>query len=269
MKAFLFCTSFVDASNIDHHPARYAKWLNYYVRLADELQVDNIFIIDDGGSQVKELKNNDTNVIFVEDGLPEALLTRVNVISFEQSLGRDSTMDYPGWWRSYTFAKVIADTYGFHKMIHVESDFFILSKKMLTFMREKNKGWVSFFSNFYNFSETAIQIICNDQFSKFDEILKRSIASKFIHNEYAELIIPFTEINCDFKGDRFGELPVMKHWMDLQETENEFDYIGQLPSQIKVLNSKDMFSLFQYFRKSDGLSEQSLLNYLLKTNSII
>lgn len=223
MKSFIFCTSFIRNDSQDHYSHRYKRWINYYYPLLDSFDASRLFLIDDGGTDTSE----SVNVLC--DPLPNELTDAVNMYRFNIHIGKNSSIDFPGWWRSFLFSIEIARKYGYKKIIHIESDFFVLSLRLKQFIRDSNQGWTSLYSHFYNFPETGIQIICEDVFDKFDELKDKLQLNSFRSDELAEYVIPFTNIKKDFIGDRIGEVNVLARWMDNYVHQlSELDYIGQM-----------------------------------------
>src|SRR6185437_13387135 len=141
MRSFLFCTSYIDNQSRDHHSSRYDKWIDYYSAISDRLGVKNIFIFDDAGPATTEMESMDIDVIDVKRGLPSTLRKTVNIFTFRDHLGRTSVDKYPGWWRSFTFSMEIARKYHFNKIVHIESDFYILTDRLISFICRLDKGW--------------------------------------------------------------------------------------------------------------------------------
>ena len=55
----------------------------------------------------------------------------------------------------------------------------------------------------YQFPETAVQVICRDQFAMFDQLKAAHPVWQFV--DIAERLLPFTSVQRQFKGDRYGE----------------------------------------------------------------
>ncbi len=238
MKTVIFCTSYIN----ENSGARYKKWIDYYHGKLDLFQSSNLFLIDDGSSN----KNFDNKVhIIKSDSLPIALEDDINLFHFENNLGRISLINYPGWWRSFTFSLMLAEKYDIDKLIHIESDFYIVSRKMIDYIAGLTSGWTAFYSKYHKFPETAIQIICKDSFKKFDRTLKKAIETNYTFSKRAEHILPFTKIEKGFQGDRFGEANVMRGWLRKFQPPFEIDYIGQMNEKYNLKDYKQVFK-FDY-----------------------
>jgi hypothetical protein len=234
MPSFIFCTSCIRNSSQYHYVNRYQRWINYYLTLLKELDANRLFLIDDGGTDGQK------EIPLLQNELPDNLEHPVNLFRFTEGLGRNTDADFPGWWRSFLFSMEIAGKYGYKKIIHIESDFFIVSQKLKTFIREIDHGWTSLYSHFHGFPETAIQVICEDAFPLFHELRDQVRSANYRTTTLAEQLIPFTNINKDFIGDRIGEPNVLAKWMtDHISQFGKLDYLGQIniPQEMEVQQS--------------------------------
>jgi hypothetical protein len=202
---------------------------------------------------------------------PDECEGMVNMFSFDSHLGRPSPELYPGWWRSFTHSLILAEKYHFNKIIHIESDFYILSDRLREYIGNIRTGWVSLYSSAHNFPETAIQVICKDSFPSLRSVLDLACQYQFDFTQEAELIMPFTSVNKDFIGDRVGEFPVFKQWARKNDSA-ELDYIGQLFPNIRVPSSEEFLSLLSAFNsRSTGVEDTdfAILMQLLTANRLI
>ena len=238
MKTIIFCTSYLDGKN----NIRYKKWVDYYHSKMGLFKASNLFLIDDGSpfisidERIDVIKSND---------LPDTLINDINLFHFENRLGRLSVRKYPGWWRSFTFSLQLARKYNIDKLIHIESDFYIVSRKMIDHIAKISSGWTTFYSRFYKFPETAIQVICKDSYPDLNEISIKATELNYKFKRRAEDILPFTRVEKQFYGDRFGELKVLKGWHKRIEIPDKIDYIGQM-------NDTDSLYDYQSFFKFDN-----------------
>lgn len=238
MKTFIFCTSYINNNDINNNNTRINKWINYYDTLKKSFNAEHLMLIDDA-SPVIDL-NMDVEVYDTED-LPETISSPINIFRFKNNLGRPTWKDYQGWWRSFTFSLEIAKKYEYDKIIHIESDFYIVSEMMIEYIKNFNHGWGTFFSNYHNFPETAIQIICKDSFLEFEKIALKIKENKYKTDNYvpAELFLPFSSVEKQFHGDRLGQPEVFDAW--LRNVNNrKIDYIGQ----VHPYHKSDFYSSF-------------------------
>src|SRR6185312_5533072 len=90
------------------------------------LIVDQLLIIDDGSEVVPDWP--DLQIIEENSGL--AAIRPVALFRFNKHLGRHSPLNFPGWYRSFAFAAVFAQAHGFEKIVHIESDAFLISARV-------------------------------------------------------------------------------------------------------------------------------------------
>lgn len=199
MKSMLFCTSFFRSE--DEWQGRYMRWLKHY-----EGRVDSdvrFFLIDDSSpftpdpAQIRCVPDTEDLTLVNDHKL---------IVRFPERLGRASVSIYPGWWRSFLHSVVIARSLGIQKIIHIESDAFVLSSRLMDYINGLNSGWTTLWTQEYRMPETAIQVICEDQFEKM-EIFRNRDRREF-EGQIAENLLPFTCVNKDFLGDRYGEFRI-------------------------------------------------------------
>ena len=197
MKSIIFCTSYIrDAAAWE---TRYRRWLDYYQDFP--LDVVKRLMIDDGSPYLPPADVIKT----VSNTAPLASLEDRNlIIRFDDNLGRQSIKDYPGWWRSFLHSVEVARELGADKIIHIESDAYILSPRLRDFIDQTSTGWHVLWTQHNNFPETAIQVICRDQFEIFEDFKQKNPTLHF--PDMAEHMLPFTAVNKEFKGDRYSEL---------------------------------------------------------------
>lgn len=192
--ALLFATSYI--ADRKAWIARYRPWVNFY-RLSPLGKLP-LVLIDDGSPYLPE----DPDVIVCNPASDGGLVPdKVNIFHFKDNLGRSSLKSYPGWWRSFIFSADLAKRHGHCKIIHIESDAYILSNRLFNKIINFNSGWVTFWLKKYQMPETAIQIICPDQLDRLEQMKDHHL----LNREMAENILPFTEIDKEMVGDRYSE----------------------------------------------------------------
>lgn len=256
MSSFLFCTSYINSEFPNLHPLRYRKWIEYYSEIKKDLGAEYIFIIDDGTPELAFVDRELVDIIYIDQNLPERLSKKINILSFRSHLGRSSLKEYPGWWRSFTYSVRIADKYRFEKIIHIESDFYIVSKRLCDFLEKLKEGWTTLYSSFYKFPETAIQVICRDCFPLLRELCTKGESRNYRFDDFAEKCLPFTTVVKEFNGDRIMEPPVLRNWSSRLDF-SELDYIGQLPTNIRPFSNSE-FSGFMKQLKAEMSSNRNM-----------
>ncbi|MBL8227776.1 MAG: hypothetical protein JNL98_04845 [Bryobacterales bacterium] len=210
MRTLIYCTSFFQ--DTPGSAERWRRWIAYYRPRLAEFGADGLLLIDDGSP----LENIPGELPLVHAGrfLPRQMPSGSPLFRFDSHLGRNHVFRFPGWWRSFSFAAVIARKYGYRKLIHIESDAFVLSNRMSAFLRDTALGWTAFWCPRYNRPESAIQVICADQFEALEGYYHRG--PDFWQSWIcAETALPFTSVDRTFHGDRFGEfLPAIPQSAD-------------------------------------------------------
>ena len=229
MKSFIFCTSYF--KNESEYVSRYLKWINFYKNL--EFSKDKpLILIDDGSPDVSFCK--DINIIDADLESRDFLgqdLDEVNLVRFPNNLGRLSHLAYFGWWRSFLFSFDIAQKYNYEKIIHVESDCFLLTHKIVDEIEGFEDGWLTYWTDKYLFPETNIQVITSQKFFEKKEIetlLEREKRKSFGFQDsfHAEKVLPFTFVNKKMMGDRYGEEGLKQ--------KPEYNYYCQTPLDMEL-----------------------------------
>lgn len=236
MKTALFCTSYITPES----QQRYQQWIDFYYQRMKDFGADCLFIIDDAGSFVAF----DPRIKYTDESLKDFIPGEINLLSFFTHLGRHNIKDYPGWWRSFTFMIKIAQKYGFEKLIHIESDFYVLSDRMKRYINNLSSGWIAFYSKHYNFPETGIQIICKDRFLSYELILENAQRQNYNFGRIAEYELPFSNIEKKFEGDRLGEPWVLQGFLNYVRGGAGIDYAGQVSEEVPVGKIVEMFGVF-------------------------
>jgi len=216
-KTLVFCTAFSHVH--DYWDARYGLWVK--ALQSSGLEFDTILMVDDGSSTVPDWPGlavwTDAEPLPHLDELPEVILYR-----FQQRLGRRSVVDFPGWHRSFTFAGKFAEAYGFEKVIHIESDCFLVSERIQRYVNDLRAGWTAMWSPRYEFAESAIQIVAGDAMRRFQDF-EQILPQQRLVNHGLEDELPLDIVEMTFKGDRYGEY--------LDHVPQDADYIAQVRAE--------------------------------------
>lgn len=199
MKTFVFCTAFGNTE--DRWQGIFGRWINALEN--SNLEYDQLLMIDDGSSF---LPNWEGVEIITENNLPDQVPESRGVIyHFDKNMGYFGHADYPGWYRSFMFAATYAEKYNFEKIIHIESDAFLLTDRIRNYVNDLKEGWTTFWCPRHQFPENNIQIIAGNSVKDFIAWNNKKIPYSEYKGTCAEFWTPYTFVNKDFKGDRWGE----------------------------------------------------------------
>lgn len=173
---------------------RYQPWIDYYQTVP--LRRDATFMLDDASPYVPEDQRLD-----ILDKLPACVDPgKIQLYRFTEHLGNKR---FRGWWRSFLFSLQIARSYGFRKIVHVESDAYLLSQQLVDYVNELDSGWTALWCPLYRIPETGIQVIAEDQFPSLQRFAEMDLVE--LSRKLAENILPFTRVETRFHGNRYGE----------------------------------------------------------------
>jgi len=181
MKTLLFCTAY--AQNQDVWNGRYKSWFEYYK--SSGINHDKLMIFDDASPERPEF------------------CPAENYYRFDEHLGRQGHLDYGGWYRSFAIAVRYSQNNGFDKIIHAESDAYLLSRSIKDFVNSLNSGWHTFWCPRHNLHESSLQVICPDKIDTYYKFTDHPY--DHYRNQLIDNMFPYTEVYKFFKGDRYGE----------------------------------------------------------------
>ncbi|MCD8515907.1 MAG: hypothetical protein LRY61_01305 [Burkholderiaceae bacterium] len=192
--AVLFATAYIKDQRA--WLTRYKPWIDYYQQ--SPLGNLPLVLIDDGSPY---LPDNSAVAICNPSEPAQLRAGQPTIFHFNDNLGRSSLQSYPGWWRSFLFSAQIARSNDNCKLIHIESDAYVLSPRLFQKIIDLRHGWTTFWLEKYQMPETAIQVICPDQLANLEQIERHPM----LNREMAEKFLPFTEIDKQMIGDRYSE----------------------------------------------------------------
>jgi len=195
LPTLLFCTSYINEES--WWLGRYKPWVDHYQELP--LRRDATFMLDDFSPYVPE----DHRLVVLED-LPAAADPRkTHLYRFAEHLGNDRHNRHRGWWRSFLFSLQIARRYGLRKIIHIESDAYLISPQVVDYLNDLDRGWTALWCPLYHLPEAAIQVIAEDQFPAMERFV--DMGFREASRTMPERSLPFTRVEKGFYGDRYGE----------------------------------------------------------------
>jgi hypothetical protein len=208
-KTLVFCTSYSETPLL--WTMRYRVWLNA-VR-GGEIEHDHILLVDDASPVLPEwLDTRVTNRLH-----DDLALGGVTLYRFDWRLGRQGRNIYPGWYRSFCLAARFAERHGFEKVVHIESDAFIITDRMQRYINAVKDEWIAPSIQSHAMPESAIQVMEGRGLESYIQFARTPYSE--IVGTAAENILPFTRIEGEFIGSRYGE--------SLHHVPREADFVTQ------------------------------------------
>jgi hypothetical protein len=216
MKTLLFCTSYM--SHAGKWRNRYRRWLALHRQIP--IEHDAVFMFDDASPY----RPDDADVRVIDALLDELEPRGTYLYRFAEHLGRADIVAFRGWWRGFAFSLDVAERYGFEKLLHVESDAYLLSRELVDYLNTLDSGWTVFWCPRHECPESNVQVVCRDQFAALRAATTRAFTTGC--RQAPESTLPFTYVETSFVGDRYGEY--------LKEVPPDADYAAQVYSTMTV-----------------------------------
>jgi hypothetical protein len=147
------------------------RWLDYNAKI---FLGAALFMIDGGSPYLPQ----DADIRVTEALEMLVLGEKGTIFRFPDRLGRASALNYPGWFRSFTFSVAIATRSQVRRIVHIESDTYILSRA-LDFINATNAGWTVFWCAKWGIPETSLQIVCDECFTALDQVRSTPYATRY------------------------------------------------------------------------------------------
>lgn len=219
MKSLLFCPLFLSEGE---RLQRNLKWIDYIFSIKQYLHFDEILMVDNA-SNPEDLLKFENHIEQYRKQVP------ITIIKCKTRLFRRTEHSYGFWYSAFGKAARFAKENGFDKIAHVDSDVYLLNKRICDYVNDFKEGWLAFWCQRHNYPETTFQLIGKDKFDEMYEFMTRDFL-EFYPNDIAETRIPWTHVEKGFNGDRFGE------GRDVQRSEHE--WYGQCPVDIVLRFNK-------------------------------
>ena len=200
MRTLIFCTSYAESR--EAWDERWGKWLRAVQ--GSGVRFDKLLIVDDGSPVLPHWDGLDVT----EAEAPRETGGQVSLHRFRDRLGRDRNGEpFPGWYRSFGHAVRHGVEAGYDRIIHIESDAFLLSRRAVEYFNTRDRGWIGLWCKTHRFPETTLQIINRDRFAACLAFFSQPYATWLTPPGVAiEALVPFTEVNKVLTGDRYGEI---------------------------------------------------------------
>lgn len=200
MSTCLYAPCFLDGLDPSGTPRleRVARWLRYYWRLKYRLGFDQIILLDDGSSAENRAE-------LIEEWL--TIASRLDLVMLTREKLKPTgapSLDYPWCWQALWECRDLISTNVFTKIITIDTDGFILTDRLASFVRETNTGWYAFNIPRWNFPSAEFHVLNWDAFPHFLNYTSQPWQPKV--GRLMERDLPFTRIVTDFKVDRWREV---------------------------------------------------------------
>jgi hypothetical protein len=198
MSTCLYAPCYLDGLDPTGTPRleRVSRWLHYYWPLRYRLGFDQIVLLDDGSSE-------ENRRALTEEWL--MISNRFNLVMVTlQKLEPTgvASLDYPWCWRALWECRDLSKV--FTKIITIDTDGFILTDRLASFVRETDTGWYAFNIPRWNFPSAEFHVLNQDAFPHF-----WNYTSKPWEDQVGKLMereLPFTRVVTDFKVNRWREV---------------------------------------------------------------
>jgi hypothetical protein len=199
MRTLVFCTAHAAAHSV--WETRYRLWLEGVAAL----RADLVLMVDDGSATLPGWPDF---YLYSGDSIAEAFTVGARLprmmFHFREHLGRADVLNFPGWHRSFVFALLFAEANGFARVIHVESDAFLLSDRARRFVATFSDGWAALYAPRLDVPESAVQVAAGSGLGVMAAFARRSYAALVGRSHEREM--PFTHVERGLAGDRIGEI---------------------------------------------------------------
>lgn len=229
LRTLVFCTSYVEDMEVwENRHYRWVKALN-----ESHLKFDQALIFDDGSPA---MPNAALGFQVMNEGDVMSSAQKTVLWHFSERLGRESLLNFPGWWRSFAAAAQWAQQNNFEKIIHLESDAFLISPRIINYMNDVDNSWVTMYSPRYSFPEIAIQAMAGEGLKKYIDFSKNDY--DVLRGKVHENIIPVSQVNKNFVGDHYGEghipIPLGADWSTQTICDAHKDYYWWLSEDAAI-----------------------------------
>lgn len=191
MNTIIITTCYLDEGR---YP-RMKKWLEYYLPKMNALGASKIQLLDNASALPL--------IHQLQDEVPGFGVTW-DIHRYNDHLARGSNIfDYPYIWRAIRDLNNYFDKYD--KIIYMDNDFYILSDKMFSYVKNLSSGWTAFWCPKHNFPETSCNVLIKGC-SSYEKFLQTPIEQ--YNGTCFERTLPTTFREKGMIGDRYSEYPM-------------------------------------------------------------
>ncbi len=241
-RILLYTTCFI---NCYENVLRYKRWLHFVKRW---FKGGCIVLIDDG-SDYKFLTRLHLPIYLPNERINNP--PEIFIIHFEDNLGRPVTGIIPGWYRSFSFGAELGIRFNVDRLIHIESDTYVLSKKLWTRLLTA-KTWSAPYCREMGGAETTIQTIPRKWIPYLWDYYK--VGKRFWYRldlakstYIPEYVLPVEEYWFDLVGGRLGE-----DWWT-ESIPIDIDYVANVGEISGKNDANNIVKINEFFSKLDLL----------------
>lgn len=168
---------------------------------------------------LKDLGITVADIWLIDNASPQAEVDKikakynVSIKQYHKHYARTAHLEYLFCWRCLYFARDLFQEYDYDKVIHLNNDVFILSKRLASFIEKFKSGWWSPWCPKHKFKECDLQVItkdCQDYWdftgdpyirhngSHMEHLIRAPIDKSWIGDRYAEYTVINIPDNADF-----------------------------------------------------------------------
>lgn len=178
------------------------KFLKYYsndvILKALGISMKDIWIIDNASTQEDLIKLE--RLCYKENLNPKDYSWKY----FNKHLTRPTHLEYAYVWRALYFGRDLFQEEDYEKIIHMNNDSYILSEKLMNFIKDFKSGWWSPFCPKHGFKECDINVYTKDHVPYWELTAKPYM---FYNGKLMEGVLPISG-EKNWIGDRYAEYPI-------------------------------------------------------------
>lgn len=230
MRTALYCGAWLQGADRwgDSYLDRYRKWYDYHFAIREELGFDTFYLLENG-SDAKVLQKFGMGLYIPPNsqrwGVYADSLRGERLPHLPRG---EKSNEYPYGWRSiFHLKKMLDDEYD--KIIILDSDGFILTKKLAHWIRGLTSGWAALWCPSHSFPEANLSVLCRDGgYDVLTTFIERANGDpNYYLGRVMEQTLPFTHVERGFNADRFGER--------VSEQKPGMDFYGQCRNATKMV----------------------------------
>ena len=184
---------------------RLRAWMDWISAYLDELGVVTTVIVNNGTTNVPDWIDLNHGV---DPDDPHLYAGRFNAVCLSPYMPRTAVLEYPGSWRSYSWAVNLAKRMHAQRLIIMQNDFRFLTGRFVRTVQVTRSGCYTPWCPLHRFPEDGFLVICED---KYDETIALT-ARTDLNGTPSEQLWPITSVWSHLIGDRYSERAKAAVW---------------------------------------------------------